>query len=333
MSSSSPASTTFQHVKLPNGVTIPSVAFGCAFGNWTNSDEFTGFLPELAWSSIPFALDAGYTHFDGAFVYGTERHVGITLGKHFANGTLKRSDVFLTTKLAHPQGSPHLYMTSTRTLNPREYETDDQMRRRLLQDFDNSLDNLGVGYVDLLLMHWPGDFNEKDKSFARAHRLRVWKVFEELYAKKAARAIGVCNFTQQHFEDLIADGAKIIPMVNQIELHPYCQDSKLVDFCTSQGVVVEAYAPLASGAFNLLKDPVLSEVAKQVKKSVGQVILRWHLQHGHVILPKSSNATRAKENLDLFDWSLSDEQMKQIDNLHPQGQPARRSCPDPNTIV
>jgi diketogulonate reductase-like aldo/keto reductase len=332
-SSTSSSAAVTPEVTLSNGVKIPTVAFGLAFGQWTGGASFQGLTPELAWQAIPFALEAGFRHFDGAHVYGTERHLGDSLAAQFRSGALKRADLFITTKLAHPAAAPHLYLSPTRTWNPRDVPaTDAAIRERLLTDFSRTLDDLGVGYVDLLLMHWPGAYDEKEKKFAQENRVRVWKVFEELYSKGVVRAIGVSNFTREHLEHL-TQHAKVAPMVIQNELHPYCQDTDLVQYCKSKGMVVEAYAPFASGSFGMLQDPVLLNIATQVKRSVGQVVLRWHAQHGHVVLPKSSNLQRAKENISIFDFSLSTEQMSAIDALHPKGAAARRTCPDPSTIA
>ena len=320
-----------EHVKLANGVSIPSVGAGCAFGDWTNpSASFQGFLPEQAWRSTTLALQVGMRHFDGAHAYGTERAVGAVLGRSFADGTLSRSDVFLTSKLCHPSAPPHVAISHLRTWNMRDVASVEQ---RIRDDFARTLDDLGCGYVDLLLMHWPGAFSETDAAFARSCRLATWRIFEGFLKVGTARAIGVSNFTMRHLSELIEDGAAIVPMVNQLELHPYCQDAALQAFCSARSIVLEAYAPFASGAFELLQDPVIAAIAKKHKKNSGQVILRWHLQQGRVVLPKSSNKERMASNLELFDFELGDEEMQAITGLQPEGVAPRRTCPDPATIV
>jgi diketogulonate reductase-like aldo/keto reductase len=320
-----------QRVALANGTSIPVVGSGCAFGNWTEPPPaFQGFLPEQAHRSTTLALDAGVRHFDGAHAYGTERALGAVLGRRFADGSLTRDDVFLTTKLCHPAAPPHIAISHLRTWNMRDVASIEQ---RVRDDMARSLDDLGVGFVDLLLMHWPGGFAETDAAFARQCRAVVWATFEQFLAVGTAKAIGVCNFTATHLEHLLEDGAKIVPMVNQVELHPYCQDAALEAFCRAKNIVLEAYAPFASGAFDLLKDPVIAEIAARHAKNSGQVILRWHVQLGHVVLPKSNNAARLASNLQIFDFELSAAEMAAITALQPAGVAARRTCPDPATIA
>ena len=315
---------TFQ---LSNGLQIPVVGFGCAFGNWTGGDVMQGFLPEQAWRSITLAMDSGFIHFDCAHCYGTERHLGDVLGQAMAEGRIQRDDVFITTKLAHPAAPPHVAISHRLTWNWNQVP---DIKQRVLDDFDLSKEKLGMGYVDLLLMHWPGTFDNEDPVFARDARLAIWETFESLLQRGDAHAIGVCNFTKSHLSDLI-DAGRTVPMVNQIELHPYCQDPDLVQFCKSYDMVVEAYAPFASGAFGLLKDPIITAIADELSCSTGQVILKWHLQQGHVVLPRSSNASRIAENLDLFEFSLSEKQMSQITALSPDE--AKRTTVDPGAIL
>lgn len=312
---------------LRNGIEVPAVGFGCAFGNWTGGDVMQGFLPEEAWRAVSLALDAGFRHFDTAHCYGTERHVGDILGRALAEGAVERGELFVTTKVAHPAAPPHVAISHRLTWNCRDVE---DIARRVTDDFDRSKEKLGMGYVDLLLMHWPGDFDNADAGFAREARLTIWEVFEGFLKRGDAKAIGVCNFTEGHLNDLMGAG-RTVPMVNQVELHPYCQNPALTEFCRERGIVVEAYAPFASGAFDLLKDPVIVEVAEQAGCSTGQVILKWHLQQGHVVLPKSGNAQRIAQNLDLFSFELDEEQMARITALQPAE--AKRTTPDPATIL
>eukprot|EP00457_Paulinella_chromatophora_P008925 gb/GEZN01008974.1/.p1 GENE.gb/GEZN01008974.1/~~gb/GEZN01008974.1/.p1 ORF type:complete len:392 (+),score=30.85 gb/GEZN01008974.1/:47-1222(+) len=314
---------------LANGVRIPLVGAGCAFGNWTDKTMFQGFLPELAWRAITLALQGGVRHFDNAKAYGTERHVGTLLGRYFASGSLQREHIFLCTKLGHPAAPPHLGISSQRTWDPRSVPS---VPLRLTADMETSLDELGVGYVDLVLLHWPGSFTETDPMYARDNRIAMWKVMESFLKKGIAKAIGVSNFTKQHLEHLIEDGCTVLPMVNQIEVHPYCQDHPLLRYCKEQKILVEAYAPFASGSMNLMQDPVLMKIAKKVGKSVGQVILRWNVQHGRVVLPKSGKLHRIQENLNIFHFQLESADMAAIDALQGNKSP-RRTCPDPNTIL
>jgi len=309
--------------RLANDVEIPSIGFGCAFGNWVDKTKFFGFLPERAWGSITTAIKVGYRHFDGAHIYGTERHMGSILGRYFSEGTLKREDVFLTTKLAHPLPGKDFVVDHRLTFDVLQPGLD--IQQRINDDLDKSLEKLGVGYVDLLLMHWPGEFNSTDVDINRAKRKEVWETFEELYKVKKARAIGVSNFNQDHLKQLIED-CKVRPMVNQIEIHPYCQQESLVEYCRKEKIRPVAHSPLASGAFGLLQDPVLMSIVEKVnkgrvekgkeKKNIGQIIIRWLLQKGCVVLPKSNSEQRQRGNLKVFDFNLAPEDMVKIKGLN-----------------
>ena len=319
-------------ITLANGVAVPAVAAGCAFGNWTGGSDFQGFLPEQAWAATRLAVDNGVRHFDGAHAYGTERQVGSVLGGYWMRGELDRGDVFLTSKIAHPSAPPHVNISHLRTWNAREVS---DVRQRLLDDLAVSLGDLGVGQLDLLLLHWPGAFGETDAVFARRTRAVMWRTLCEVYGKKAARAIGVCNFTKKHLEELEEDlkdeDGFVRPMVNQIEYNPYCQDRPLLAYCQAKDIVVEAFAPLASGALGLVQDATIKAIGERYGKTIGQTILRWLVQQGIIILPKSSKAHRIRENMDVFDFELSEEDMAAITALG-DGE-ARRTCPDPSTIL
>lgn len=315
-------------VTLSNGVTMPSIAFGCAFGNWVDEASFQGFLPEQAWRALSLALDTGYRAFDGAHVYGTEDILGILLGQRFAADTLRREDLFITSKLAHPVTPPHVHISHLRTWDADKVP---DIRQRLHDDMMRTLEDLRLGYVDLLLMHWPGPFANTDAGFARQARKTIWQTLVGLYEKGSARAIGVSNFSVSHLRQLIEDVPEQPPMVNQVEVHPYCRDAALEGFCREQQIVVTAYAPFASGAFGMLQDPVLLGIAEQHGVTPGQVVLRWHLQRGRTVLPKTSKVERMRENQDLFGFELSEEQLQAIDALG-TGE-ARRTCPDPAAIV
>jgi diketogulonate reductase-like aldo/keto reductase len=320
-------------ITLHNGVTMPTLAFGCAFGDWVGGNEFQGFQPEQAWRAVSLALDNGYRAFDGARVYGTERIVGTLIGERFSRGDLTRDDLFITTKLAHPATPPHINISHRRTW---DFDKVDDIAQKVRDDMADTLDDLGLGYVDLLLMHWPGVFGpctSADPEFPRKARATIWRTFCEIFEKGAARAIGVSNFTVAHLEHLMEDvpESRYRPTVNQVEIHPYCRDPSLETFCAEQGIVVTAYAPFASGAFEMLNDPVLSSIAAQHERTPGQVILRWHVQSGRTALPKTSKKKRMSENLDIYSFSLTDNEMRSIDGLGAGD--ARRTCPDPSTIA
>lgn len=321
-------SQDLRSVELQGRVHMPSVAFGCAFGNWTGETEFQGFLPEQAWHALTLALEAGYRAFDGAHAYGTEGILGSLLGERFAAGTLQRDELFITTKLAHPLTPPHVNISHLRTWDADKVP---DIAGRLRDDLMRTLEDLRLGYVDLVLMHWPGPFANTDAAFARRTRATIWKVFGEFLEKGAVRAVGVSNFTAAHIAELTQDVPSLVPSVNQIEVHPYCRDVELEAACRERGIVVSAYAPFASGAFGLLKDPVIVGIAERHCVGVGQVVLRWHLQSGRTVLPKSSNFERMRQNRDLFGFELDTADMQAIDALG-AGEP-RRTCPDPAAVV
>lgn len=299
-------------------------------GNWTDSSKFEGFLPEQAWKATRLALDTGMRHFDGAHVYGTERHVGDIIGERMAKGELNRDDIFLTSKFCHPRPPSHMNISHLRSWDMRDHS--DNTRQKILDDFQRSLDDMGVGYFDLILMHWPGTFGETDAEFAKKKRIEAWKTFEEIYKKGGARAIGVANYSIQHLEEII-EGCDVIPMVNQIETNPLCQDRSLIQFCQSNNIIIEAYAPFGSGTTGVLQNETIKSIAKKINRGTGQVILRWMVQQGMVVLPKSTNPVRIKQNMSLFDFELSEEDMACITALQGENDVCSRTCPAPDSIL
>lgn len=310
-SESKQSTPTFQ---LANGVTIPALGFGCAFGNWTDKSQgFFGFQPDLAWAAIPAAFRAGFRHFDCAYVYGTHKILGTSLGMEFARGSIRREDVFVTSKVFHP----HADIALTRLNKCFDFSLDvSQVKERILLDVEKSLDELNLGYLDLLLMHWPGDHGTKDEAKGRAMRKQVWEAFQELYKSGRARAIGVSNFLVRHLEGLKADGAEVLPMVNQIEVNPYITQQETVAYCQAHNIHVTAWAPFGSGDSSLLSDPLLVSLATKYGKNVGQIILRWMYQRGITSLPKSSNENRMRSNLQIFDFTLEEQDFEAISALN-----------------
>ena len=226
--------------------------------------------------AVRWALARGYRHIDTARVYRNEEDVGAAL----AESPVSRDDVFLTTKLWNQQ----------------------QGYDETLRAFDQSLAALRVEHVDLYLMHWP----------VLETRLDSWRAMERIHTEGRARAIGVSNFMRRHLDELFAS-CTVAPAVNQIELHPFCQQPDAVAASEQRGVVVEAYSPLTKA--RRLDDPTLVAVAHETGRSVAQVLLRWALQRGWVVIPKSANERRIDENANVFDFALSEAHMARLDGL------------------
>jgi 2,5-diketo-D-gluconate reductase A len=234
--------------------------------------------PEETQGAIELALEAGYRHFDTAAAYRNERGVGAALA---ASG-LRREDYFVTTKLSNSQQDP----------------------QSTLAAFEASLDRLGLDHVDLYLIHWPGP--------AADRLLDTWRAFEWLHREEAARAIGVSNFSLDELE-LLERETETRPAVNQVELHPRLQQAELRAWHAAHGIATAAWSPLAQGA--LLVDGTIARLAKERDKTPAQTILRWHLQLGNVVIPKSVTPERIGENIEIFDFELSDREMAAIADL------------------
>lgn len=224
--------------------------------------------------SVLEAIQAGYRHIDTAAIYGNEAAVGSALKK----SGIKREEMFITTKLWIQDAT---YQDAKRA-------------------FQKSLHKLGVDYVDLYLIHQP---------FGDVHG--AWHALEELYEEGVVKAIGVSNFSPIQIRDLIHT-ARIIPMINQIETHPFNQQTRAHTFLDTYGIVHEGWAPLAEGEWNIFGHEVLRDIAKKHQKSVAQIVLRWNIQRGVVAIPKSKNPDRIKENIDIFNFELSDADMRII---------------------
>lgn len=247
--------------------------------------------PEKTVDAVRTALDVGYRHIDTAEMYGNEKGVGEAVRE----SGIPRDEVFITSKL---NNGFHAY--------------DDALKAT-----DQTLADLGVDAVDLFLIHWPlpevGDFVE------------TWKALEKIYADGKARAIGVSNFQKHHLERLFAE-TEIVPAVNQIEVHPYLTQDDLRAFNADHGIATEAWSPIAQG--DVLDDPVLKKIAEEKGKSTAQVTLRWHIQRGDIIFPKSVTRSRVEENFDIFDFELSGDDVAAIDGLNKN----KRRGPDPDTF-
>lgn len=244
--------------------------------------------PEDTTRAVLQAFEIGYRHIDTAQMYGNEREVGAAI----AQSGLPRDEIFVTTKLNNDSHDPAAAREATA----------------------RSVDALG-GPVDLYLIHWPmpavGDFVD------------TWRALEEVAARGLTRAIGVSNFQVPHLERVIAE-TSTVPAVNQIEVHPYLQQDALRAFGRAHGIATEAWSPIAQG--DVLDDPVLLAIAAESGRSVAQVVLRWHIQRGDIVFPKSASPSRMRENFEIFDFVLNDDQLARIDALNKD----RRRGPNPD---
>src|SRR3954454_4844978 len=228
--------------------------------------------PERTQDVVESALGIGYRHLDTAAVYGNEEGVG----KAIAASGIPRGEIYVTTKLWNAN----------------------HKRDKALAAFDASMDRLGLDYVDLYLIHWPvpmyGEYVE------------AWKTLEEILATGRTKTIGVSNFLPQHLQALF-DASDIVPAVNQIELHPELQQKDVVEFCRQHGIAIEAWSPLASG--QIVDRDDVAQIAEKYGKTPAQVTLRWHLDEGRIVFPKSNNPDRQRENFEILDFSLTPDEL------------------------
>lgn len=240
-------------------------------------------------NAVKEALNHGYRHIDTAAFYHNEEGVGAGIRE----SNVDRKDVFLVSKVWNT----------------------DQGYESTLKAFEASLERLGTEYLDLYLIHWPkGELSNE-----------TWRALEKLYNEKRVRSIGVSNFLQHHLEDLLTS-AEIVPMVNQMEFHPYLVQQDLIDYCNAKSIQYEAWSPLMQG--NIFDLDIMKDMASKYNKTIAQIVLRWDLQKGVVTIPKSSKKERIISNSELFDFELSEEDMKLLDSLDR----GKRFGPDPNNF-
>ncbi|RYQ11135.1 glyoxal reductase [Bifidobacterium pseudolongum subsp. globosum] len=263
---------------LNNDVMIPQIGFGV----FQVEDG-----PQTV-DAVRTAIEDGYRHIDTASVYGNEASVG----KAIAESDVDRADLFVTTKLWN----------------------DDIRKHRTKDAFQESLDRLGLDYVDLYLIHWPAEGWQD-----------AWAAMQELYAQGRMRAIGVSNFERNHLTDLL-EQTDVLPAVDQVESSPTFPNQDLIDFCHGKDIAVEAWSPLGGTGGNLLTDQRLLDIGEKYGKSSAQVVLRWDLQRGVIPLPKSVHSTRIMQNIHVFDFELDESEMQLISSLDT----GKRNGPDPN---
>jgi diketogulonate reductase-like aldo/keto reductase len=233
--------------------------------------------------AVLWALQSGYRLIDTAKIYGNEQGVG----RAISQSKIPREELFITTKLWNT----------------------DQGYESGLKAFDESLKRLGLNYIDLYLIHWP--FVQWTRGENR--RKESWQALEEIYQSGRAKAIGVSNYTIEHLEEM-KTYAKILPTINQVEFHPFLFQKELMEYCQKESIMLEAYSPLSRG--EKINDSHITKIAEKYKKTNAQIMIRWSIQHGNVVIPKSVSQDRIKDNINVFDFELSAEDMAILDSLN-----------------
>ncbi|XP_063915957.1 aldo-keto reductase family 1 member B1-like [Zophobas morio] len=298
-------------IKLNNGLSMPALGLG----TWQGPP---GREAEVG-QAVKDAIDVGYRHFDCAHVYENEKIIGEAIQAKIKEGVVKREDLFIVSKLWNTFHRPDL-------VEPMIKET---------------LRNLRLDYLDLYLVHWPYGLKEGPELYPTDPKtglfissdtdyVDTWKAMEEVNKKGLTKSIGISNFNSKQIERLLKS-AKVVPVTNQIECHPYLNQTKLRKFCSDRGITVTSYSPLGSparpwqkpGDPDVINDPKIKEIGNKYGKSPAQILLRYNIQLGTSVIPKSSNKLRLKENMDIFDFELTAEDMKYIDTFDCNG----RICP------
>ncbi|XP_064080839.1 aldo-keto reductase family 1 member B1-like isoform X2 [Macrobrachium nipponense] len=291
------------YLTFNNGQKVP--AFG--LGTWKSK-------PGEVTQAVKDAINCGYRHIDCALVYGNEPEVGDAIKAKIADGTVKREDLFITSKLWNTYHSKNLVIPTLR----------------------ESLTNLGLEYLDLYLIHWPMGYKEGDGHFpadengkalySDADYVDTWPEMEKAVEMGLVRSIGISNFNK-HQTERILGVAKILPVTNQVECHPYLNQRKLIDWSASKNIIITAYSPLGSPDRPwakpddplLMEDPKVVALAEKYKKTPANILIRYQLQRGLVVIPKSVTKSRIESNIQVFDFELSDEDMKTIDSFDCNG--------------
>ncbi len=272
---------------LNNGVEIPVIGFG----TWQSPDG------ETAYNAVLSALRCGYVHIDTATAYGNEKSIGKAVSDYFKESGTERKDLFITTKLQNPD---HGYENTKRAI-------------------DRSLSLLGLDYIDLYLIHWPNPIAFRD-NWKETDR-ESWKAMEEAYREGKIRALGLSNFHPHHI-DVIMECADVKPAVNQIKFCPGINQREVAEYSRDRGMILEAYSPMGTGA--IFNNPVMIELSGKYTRSIAQLCIRYALQSGYIPLPKSITPERIKDNTDVFSFEITEDDIRKIDNVIPEGvTPAR----------
>ncbi|XP_033756754.1 aldo-keto reductase family 1 member B1-like [Pecten maximus] len=286
---------------LLSGFKIPCVGLG----TWKSKPGEVG-------AAVKTAIKLGYRHFDCALIYGNEKEIGEAIKECINDGIVKREDLFITTKLWNTYHS----------------------KARVPEGCKESLTNLGLDYIDLYLIHWPLPLRENVGMFPIApdgrtdvvdiDYIETWTAMQDLVDQGLCRSIGLSNFNSKQIQRILDLGLKHPITCNQVEISPYNSNEKLLQFCKSKGIVVVAYSPLGSADRPwakpddpvLLEEPEILKMAARYNKSAGQVLLRWGIQRGYIVIPKSVSESRQKQNIELFDFILDDDEMNVIHGMN-----------------
>ncbi|XP_075221376.1 aldo-keto reductase 1B-like [Lycorma delicatula] len=290
----------FPFVKFNNGICFP--AFG--LGTW-------GSKGQKVTEVINYAIDIGYRHFDCASVYLNEKYIGNAIAQKLKEGHIKREDIYITSKLWNTHHS----------------------KCYILPALKKTLNDLRIDYIDLYLIHWPMAYKDGDVLFPMGKNKKIlygdtkftetWKELEKYVCQGLIKSIGVANFNSKQLEELMKE-AKIKPVNNQVECHPYLTQRKLQEYCNSKDIVLTAYSPLGSPARPwvkvgdpvVLEDKTLKEIAKKYKKDVAQILIRYQIERGNIVIPKSETKIRIESNSKIFDFDLCCDDIEEIDELN-----------------